>query len=276
MPLTVRSPTGDHPDVLDHPAVLPIVMLVGIVLSCVAALFGGRAWGRRVARRGAWGSDETRSHIGVLQAASLGLLALLLGFSFAGSSNRFLERQRLVVEEANAIGTAWLRAGLLDEAWAVPLRESLEMHAADRAALGQTTDTAEIEAIEDRMERRQSEFWEIARDGAAAEPSIAVVVLEPVNAVIDLHQTRKSAARLHLPVPVLLLLLLSAMLAIGSVGFGEGLTGCTGSAISIALVLLIALALWVIGDLDHPRRGLIRVDQSPVDQVSGDIARPSR
>ena len=92
--------------------ILEVAIAFALVFGLVAALIVGDVLGRRVSRDR---SASVGAQVGAIQGAMLGLLGLFLGFSFAGAAGRFMERQDLIVREANAIGTAYLRADLLDE-----------------------------------------------------------------------------------------------------------------------------------------------------------------
>lgn len=102
---------------------LEIGFAVAILLLLLACLEAGFRGGRRAATTA--GDAAGGSQLGAVQGAALGLLGLLLGFSFGGAASRFMERQRLIVREANAIGTAYLRAELLDEPCKSELRRTL-------------------------------------------------------------------------------------------------------------------------------------------------------
>lgn len=236
---------------------IALALLVGLVLSVDAGFRVGR---RSVRTREA----PTTAQLGAIQGATLGLLGLFLGFSFAGASGRFMERQDLIVAEANAIGTAYLRADLLDDAHASELRASLAEYVAHRLevsrrlALGVTReDAARIEDCHVRM-------WAAARDGAKERPAMTMAILPPVNEVIDLHSTRLAAGKKHLPALVLGLLMVCSALSMGVIGYGCGATGRRNFAMTTSLAVVIATALWTTIDLDSPRAGLIRLSDAPL------------
>jgi hypothetical protein len=88
-----------------------------------------------------------------------------------------------------------------------------------------------------------------------------------VNEVIDLHSTRLAAALKHLPVPVLGLLIASSMLAMGVMGYSNGISGHRRAPLTISLAVLIGLTLWITIDLDHPRAGLLQLNDAPLEAV---------
>src|SRR5688500_15183798 len=105
---------------------------VGLLLGLLAAVEAGYWIGRRRVAAAQDGAPGGGGQVGAIQGAMLGLLGLLLGFSFAGAASRFIERQDLIVQEANAIGTAYLRADVIPEPHASELRQGLADYVAHR------------------------------------------------------------------------------------------------------------------------------------------------
>jgi hypothetical protein len=199
--------------------------------------------------------------MGVVQGAMLGLLALLLGFSFSQAVTRFVARQDLLVAEANAVGTAWLRADLVP-----PGPERAEMKAALRAYAD-----ARVELFEDPSSVRASEAvaklnasharaWAAAVRVCSARSDLAVTLLPPLNDLADLMTKQADARRRQIPTPVLAVILLCALGSVASVGFASVFIERRTHLPGILLTALIAAALWLIIDLDYPRHGLIRLD----------------
>lgn len=226
--------------------------------------------GQRVGRRRKRDSAAT-SQLGTLQGAVLGLLALLLGFSFSGASGRFAERQDLIVREANAIGTAYLRADLLEPALGADLRAQLKAYTESRMRFFNAVSIAETNEAARQSALLHTSIWDIARRGVVESPHFAVAILNPINDIFDLHSVRMATMHRHLPVLVLSSLLVSAGAALFMVGYGDGITGQRNRAMSTALALLIAIVLWVTIDLDYPRYGLIRINQYAMEQLLRDI-----
>jgi hypothetical protein len=237
----------------------------GLLIALVCSLEAGYRLGRRAVRSG---EDSGGGQIGAIQGALLGLLGLLLGFSFAGAASRFLERQDLIVEEANAIGTAYLRADLLDEPHGGHMRKALaeyvrhRLDATKSLAAGLSPDTAA------QVNEFHTRLWNAARDGVVDKPEATLAVLNPVNEVIDLHSTRVAAGRKHLPALVLGLLIGCSLLAIAVIGYGCGISGRRSLSMTVPLAVLIAATLWTTIDLDHPRAGLIRLSDAPLEELN--------
>jgi hypothetical protein len=235
--------------------------LFGLLL---AALEVGYRAGRRESEDGGAGSSQ----VGAIQGAVLGLFGLLLGFSFAAAGTRFLERQDLIVTEANAIGTAFLRADLLDEPHRSELRSALERYTSHRLELSAHIRRGLSAADHEEIARLHARIWSAARAGVTARPATMLAVLAPVNEVIDLHALRLGASRKHLPLLVLGLLIACSAIAVAVIGYGCGMGGRRRTPMTTALAILIGTGLWITIDLDHPRAGLMQLSDAPLAELS--------
>jgi hypothetical protein len=199
-----------------------------------------------------------------IQASTLGLLALLLGFSFEMAASRYEARRQLMVDEANAIGTSRLRAVAIPDEVGTDVRRLLQRYVDARLALDRARDKAAIEAAIAEAERLQLEVWSRAATLAKQEPQSlpAALLLQSLNEMIDLHAKRINAAKNTIPVTVLVALVVVTMIAMGWVGAGFGSTGRTGVVTVLILSSLIALVIAVIVDLDRPRAGVVRLSQA--------------
>lgn len=241
------------------PLLLALCVFGGTILS---AEIGYQCGSRRRAE------DTERNDLGVVQGAVLGLLGLLLGFSFAGAAGRFVERQDLIVREANAIGTAYLRADLVPEPAGGAMRSTLREYAALRVAGGREVNRGKQEAIAQRCVAMHSTMWEAAVEGVRERPEAIELVVPAVNDVIDLHTTRLAASRRHLPPPVMWLLLACAGASLWMIGYSYGLTRRRNFGLVGTLAFVVASAIWFTIDLDYPRRGMIRLNDGPLEQLT--------
>ncbi|MBL0921269.1 MAG: hypothetical protein IBJ10_03965 [Phycisphaerales bacterium] len=243
---------------------LPLVAAIIILGALALATEVGYRFGRRAVRHH---EAPASGPVGAIQGAMLGLLGLLLGFSFAGAAGRFMERQDLIIREANAIGTAYLRADLLDEPHAAHLRTSLAEYVRHRIAVSRTLHRGLSAETEAQIQAHHAAIWSAARDGALAKPAALVAVLGPVNETIDLHALRIAAGRKHLPALVLGLLAGCSLLAMAVIGYGCGLSGRRSRPMTWSLSFLVGAALWTTLDLDYPRIGLVRLSDAPLHQL---------
>jgi len=217
--------------------------------------------GRRAAPKT---SDDARSQVGTIQGALLGLLALLLGFTFAMAMSRFEVRKQVLLDEANAIGTTFLRAQLLPEPQRQGIAEQLRRYVQVRLMLYEAgTDAKKLEAAVDATTRLQQQLWSTAAALGEKEPRAVTIglFLQSLNEVIDLHAKRLTALENHVPEIILILLYFVALVATGLIGYGCGLGEVRNFLVTVAASILIAAVIIVIIDLDRPRRGLIRVSQ---------------
>ncbi len=248
-------------------AVVAVGLFAGLL--CVVEL-GYRAGRRATVRRRDDPNSPSAGQLGAIQGAILGLVGLLLGFSYAGAASRFIERQALVVEEANAISTAYLRTGLLDEPHRSDLRTLLRDYTQVRAA---TFEHLQVRAILERMNdaaRMHAPIWSAAQAGVEARPAVTMAVLVPVNQVIDLQTVRLAAFRRHLPPLVIGLLGVCASFALAAIGYGCGIAGRRNLPFTGALAIVVAAAVWTTLDLDYPRLGFIRLDDTALRAIDFD------
>lgn len=169
-----------------------VLTAAGILALLLIALEAGFVMGRRTTT-----DPDARAggQVGVVQGAILGLLGLLLAFTFGAAGGRFLERQDLIVQEANAIGTAYLRADLLDEPHKSELRAALQRYTEHRIGVSGRLRKGVDPATLAEVERLHARIWDAAIAGVTAKSSAIMGVLLPVNEVIDLHATRLAAGK---------------------------------------------------------------------------------
>ena len=219
--------------------------------------------------------SEPADQLATIQGATLGLLALLLGFNFALAAGRFNDRVQLIVQEANAIGTAYLRCDLLPDGERAELHQLLKDYAAQRILLYNARTAAEQAAAAAASEASQAKMWAMVSAAARSQNVLAQVILPPFNEVFDLHAARLAAVSRHMPFMLLLLLLSCSLVSVASVGYGCGVAGKRNVVLTTSLTFLISGALWATIDMDHPRMGLIRVGQQPMIDLQSALERGS-
>ncbi len=242
---------------------LPWIFFCAVGCGVFGLLFGalecGYRWGRRARHAG-----NALPQLGAMQGATLGLLGLLLGFSFSGASSRFIERQDIIVREANALGTAFLRADLLAESHRAPMRDALLRYGADRIRLFEAIGDEETAATLADLARDHAAAWATGVAAAQSDRSVMMAILPPLNDMADLLADRNAAAGRHLPRMVLGLLVACSAISLALLGYGCGRDGARQFAGAGALAFLVASALWVTIDMDNPRFGIIRVNDEPL------------
>jgi hypothetical protein len=239
------------------------LLAVLVLAFMLGALELGALLGRGRRRRA---SEPLRDHVGNMQGSLLGLTALLLGFSFSLALQRFDSRSQAEVQEANSIGTTWLRSALLPEPQRAGVQTQLRRYI-DLRAQASAISLAE-DGLRDRLlvesNAALAQAWTLATEAAIAEPNPVRtgLFLQALNDTIDQLELRDAELRRHVPEAILLLLLASFVMTAGSVGYSVGLSGERPPLLTHGLMAMIALLAFVVIDLDRPRRGLIQVDQS--------------
>ena len=246
-----------------------LMFIPGLFLAMLLLVEVGRRIGlKRMAEE----TERERVGLVTIETAIYGLLGLLIAFTFSGAASRFEARRVLVVQEANAIGTAYLRLDLLPAAAQPPLREKFRLYTEARMAVYQVLPDLEASNIQAaRAAALQNEIWTGAVTAAREAPPPATLLLLPaLNEMIDVTTSRAIALRTH--TPSIILGALATLALFCSVLAGYGLAG--GKPFSMVLhmlgfALVMTLTIYVILDLDYPRVGLIRVDFA--DQALTDV-----
>jgi hypothetical protein len=207
-----------------------------------------------------------KGQIGAIQAAVLGLLGLLLGFTFAMAVERFETRRGLVLEEANAIGTTYLRASLLPDAHDAPVKDLLRRYVDLRVEYWPMVDDPAKRAEGRRLLADiQIELWKHATAAAKEAPNdITALFIVSLNETIDTDAKRIAAMRAGIPSGVWLLLVVVAACGCVTTSYGAGAEGVRSKLGSVFLPLLITVVIVLIFDISHPRIGLIHIGQEPL------------
>jgi hypothetical protein len=253
---------------LDGLLIAIILFFVLIIATAIGYRFG--------IRQAPITNDVNRSQFATIQGALLGLLALLLGFTFAMTISRFDTRKNLVLEEANAIGTTYLRAQLLPDPYNAEVSDLLRQYIDVRLDFYNAgVDEKKLRAATEQTELLHRQLWSRATAGAKVDShSITTgLFIQSLNEVIDLHEKRIIALRNRVPDSVMLLLFIVSILTMGLTGYGSGLTGKRHFFVTTTVAILIAAVIYLIIDLDRPRRGLIKVSQQSMIDLKESIHR---
>ena len=207
--------------------------------------------------------DEKEQVVGTMVGATLGLLAFLLAFTFGLAASRFEEKRTLVLKEANAIGTTYLRSELLPSS-TTAIQQELRDYVEDRLEVIETRDTKKLLA---HAEQSHRQLWEKAIDVSRQSPDSLMVSLfvQSLNEVIDVHAERVLIGlRSRLPLVLWIALGSLALLAMAGVGYQEGVTKSRRSLAVIMLMFSFSAIASLIIDLDRPQDGFLRVSQQPL------------
>ncbi len=247
----------DQLSLLAIPAVLLLLFL--------AAAEIGFACHRRFGGRHDGSEDEKQ----VLSTALL-VLALLLGFTFSMALERYDERRQLVVQEANDIGTAWLRAGLVPGPTGPALQNALRDYAGLRQTSPLPSETAKLAAAAAQRNR----VWALAAQAQAGlDGARAASLISAVNAVLDTGTQREKAVAARVPGEVMLLLVLFSLVTCFLHGYVLAAHGNDHHRVASGILfLLMGLTIMLILDLDRPSNGAILVDQSAMQALVAGLA----
>ena len=241
---------------------------------CAAFLLAAELGYRLGLIRNRRAAHEKEPTVGGIVAAELGLFAFLLAFTFGLAGSRFEARRETLLDEANAIGTTYLRAKMLPEPQRTEAQKLLREYVDVRLAAVQN---GELEHGTRRSTEIQDQLWNAATIVAEKDArSIPIgLYIQSLNSVIDLHAKRMLVAfGSRIPVTVWLVLFAVAILSFGSMGYQSGLTGARRSPVTLPMAFAFAVVMWMVVDLDRPQEGLLRVSQKPMLELRSTMNEP--
>jgi hypothetical protein len=252
---------GERSDLKVH--TMAIVSILIISVEAAAILLSIEA-GHRLGLRRNRNIEGTSS---TLAASVFGLMALLVAFTFYGAASRFDIRRNLIVEEADYIGTAYLRLDLLPLEAQHELREDFRKYLTSRVAtFHKVPDLEAVKAELARSEVLQQEIWKKAVAGTrTSNPATQQLVLSAINQMIDITNAATVALTTHPPTPVFAMLGLSVIVSSLLAGYAMSTSRARDWVSIIAFASLLSTTVYVIIDYEFPRIGIIRID--PVDEV---------
>jgi hypothetical protein len=230
-----------------------------VFVSSVFVLWLSARIGAFFLRRQGKLKEDTHEDFGVILAATLTLLGLIIGFSFSMAINRYDQRKNYEEAEANAIGTEYVRAGLLPAADAAKVRALLRNYLDQRVLFYTTRNAQEIRRINSRTAQLQSELWSAVLAPAAAKPTpVVALAVGGMNDVLNSQGYTQAAWWNRIPIAAWVLM---AAIAIScNVLVGYGLRKDNGAGILLLILpLVVSISFFLIADIDSPRSGVIRV-----------------
>ncbi len=245
-------------------------LLTGLFLGLLAMLEVGRRV--RIHRR-TQGTDDESPGLGVVDAGVFGLLGLLIAFTFSGAASRFDTRRQLIIEEANDIGTAYLRLDLLPADARTALQEKFRQYLDARLdTYRNVTDREATQAALARVAELQHQIWTRAVQASRQVPTAdaAMLLLPALNAMFDIASTRIATTAIHPPGVIFALLVIVALLCSLLAGYGmAGGRDVRDWVHILGFAVALTVTVYVILDLEYPRLGFIRVDA--FDQILVDL-----
>ena len=246
-------------NLFDYPLLVFVVSLLTLWLSeMIVASFFGRQ--RKL--------EEKSEDFGIILAAALTLLGLIIGFSFSMAVNRYDQRKNYEEAEANAIGTEYVRADLLPAADAARLRTLLVKYLDQRVLFYTTRDMQRLAQIDATAAQLQAELWSAVKGPAAAQPTFIVgLVVSGMNDVLNSQGYTQAAWWNRIPIAAWSLMVAIAICCNLLIGYGARDTKAQ-HILHIALPLLVSISFFLIADIDSPHSGLIRVHPQNIISLS--------
>ncbi len=253
--------------------VIPLWLLFALICAGAgAALEGGyRLWRGRQERA----TGEKEAPVGAMVGSILALFAFMLAFTFGLAATRFEARRQAVLDEANAIGTTYLRTRLLPEkqrdASAALLREYVDVRV-------KGVQEGKVDQVIARSEELHLLLWAEAVKAAEVQPGpMTSLYIQSLNEMIDLHSNRvQVAVRNRIPLSIWAGLLSLALLSMASVGYHAGLSATRRSPTMLGLVLAFSGVLFLIADLDHGQKGFLTVGQQAMTDLQPLMSAPTK
>ena len=222
--------------------------------------------------------ERTKALVPTVAGSILALVGLLLGFTMSMSVSRYDARRRLVVEEANAIGTAYLRMQVLPAPESNELQDLLRHYAEVRLQVSQSAlDVEKLRHGREEGARLQSQLWSRAAALAQKDPRSvpAGLLLESLNNAFDLENARWISFVAHVPESVIYVNALMGLVAVLLVGYGFGTTGHRHLLSEGLLIFSITVVMSVVVDLDRPHSGAVRISQQPLVDLQRRLSPPN-
>ena len=238
-------------DVTSYPALILVLSFIVLALSAHLGVFFGKRW--RLPE------GAVRDDFGIIQGATLTLLGLIIGFTFSMALNRYDQRKNLEEEEANAIGTEYARAGLLPPADAVKVRPLLIAYLDQRIAFYEARSSNDLSKIDAQTAKLQADLWSAVQAPAVAQPTaIVALAVSGMNDVLNSQGYAQAAWWNRIPLAAWGLMAMIAFFANALVGFGAR-DAQRESKLLLILPLVVAIAFFLIADIESPRGGAIKV-----------------
>jgi hypothetical protein len=247
-----------------------------LALILAAVIFGATCLGLVLGRYVRHRAEHLREPLGILQSALLGLVGLVLAFGLALAVGRYESRRAAVVDDANDIGTTYLRAQTLPEPIRTRSLRLLVRYTDTSIRLSQSVPMSDEarRAIADGQ-KLQRQLWGLAGQALAEAPiaSAPRLYVETLNPMIDQQTVRVAALDNRVPGPVLAVEVIFAAAALGLLGFYLAILG-RGVLPVLLAAGLVSLLLFVTFDLDRPTRGLINVPATPLTSLRASMELP--
>jgi len=249
---------------MNHTSQFPfLVLAISFVVMWLSARIGAAFRKRRRSLE-----ENEREDFGIIMAAILTLLGLIIGFSFSMAITRYDQRKNDEEGEANAIGTEYLRANLLPAADAARVRTLLRSYVDQRILFYDTSDERELRQIDAATTQLQTELWSAVQAPAEAQPTpLAALAVSGMNDVLNSQGYTQAAWWNRIPVSAWGLMAAIAICCNLLIGYGAH-RGEAKTNLLLILPLVVSISFYLIADIDSPRGGVVRVLPQNLESLS--------
>jgi hypothetical protein len=253
-------------NVTSYPVVVLLLSFIVLALSARLGVFLGKQW--RLP------DGAVRDDFGIIQGATLTLLGLIIGFTFSMALNRYDQRKNYEEQEANAIGTEYARAGLLSPGDTAKVRPLLIAYLDQRIAFYEASVFDDLSKIDAQTAKLQAELWSVVQAPAVAQPTpIVALAVSGMNDVLNSQGYTQAAWWNRIPVAAWGLMAMIAICSNALVGFGAR-EAQRESKLLLILPLVVAIAFFLIADIESPRGGTIRVHPQNLLNLASSLRAP--
>lgn len=238
-------------------SVFAVLIIIGGIM--ITLLETGRRIGKH---RMKLDPDNAHQGFGALEASVFGLLGLMIAFTFSGAVSRLDQRRMDIIEEANAIGTAYLRIDLLPEDARPEMRKYFRAYLEARVEVYQKVpDIQAVENAQQKAEQLQSIIWKTSiEDCNKSENNAASMLFLPaINSMFDISSTRMAIGVIHQPLSIFIILIILAMVCSLFAGYGMAAGKSRSWVHFIGFTAAFVISIYVILDMEYPRLGMINI-----------------
>jgi hypothetical protein len=259
---------------MDH---IPLWGVFFLTVICVfIAISIGTILGLRISRRP---DHEKEAPLGTVVGSSLALVGFMLAFSFGITAQIFQSRRQLLLDEVNAIGTTYLRAGMLAEPHGSDIRKLLREYVDLRVSLAKESMNQNPEKFQDTIsysETLQDKIWSHAVELSKTDRSSIIdgLFINSLNQMIDLQTSRVTTASYRLPKIIWYAIYFITIISMFMVGYQTGLSGKSNHKVGIMLALTFSTVLFLMVDLDRASEGYFRLSQKPMFELQKKLQMP--
>jgi hypothetical protein len=246
-----------------------IIKIIGIGGAMLLLLEAGRKAGKLAMENDPIGSHQG---LGPAEAGAFGLMGLIIALTFSGAASRFDERRMLIIDEANAIGTAYLRIDLLPEDAQPSIRIDFRDYLETRIELYKVlSDSNKASELEQKTSSLQMKIWKasVAACNKSENMSASMLVLPALNSMFDIYSTRTAIRQVHQPKIIFFVMIFQALVCAIIAGYGMAIKKSRSWIHLIGFTMVLLITILVVLDLEFPRVGFIRIDD--LDKILSDL-----